>query len=164
MSEIWTFEYQTMPKSKHKPVWILEIRDFWDIHKMFGFQQKVLVQTNVRISDPFFCLKSKLFVPFGFFRALISVRKKCLKSVNFNWISDIHCSLDLGQLVWIQFTAPLDFKQFPKSKRKSTLKGLYSIEMHPNFGLMGPSSFRTLKVVWNPDFESWQWCNLNFKG
>ena len=45
--------------------------------------------TNFRISDTFFCLKSNFFVPFEFF-IYVSDRKKCLKSKRFN--SDYrHC-------------------------------------------------------------------------
>ena len=71
-----------------------------------------------RFQTLFFCLKSKLFVPFGFFKVWISDRKKCPKSECFCsdfrhcpkselfgngtklnclksklvWISDVHCN------------------------------------------------------------------------
>ena len=54
MSEIRTFGFQTVPKSKRKPVQISARSDFG--HSGFlGHTQ------NVQISDTFFSLKSKLF-------------------------------------------------------------------------------------------------------
>ena len=54
-------------------------------------------------TETFFCLKSKLLVPFGFFRVPISDSKKCPKSklsgnrTKLNYISEIQTSSDYRQ-------------------------------------------------------------------